>query len=113
MSFGVACNYFFLLHGKQQKMILKQIFKDKMSITDFEKIIDSMRTFRQRAAHNYSLLGIKNSNNSFLYKVIYNQLLLLRNQEPANRIKTNFKNIVKNHLDHYPDEQNYLEKILF
>lgn len=113
MSFGVACNYFFLLHGKQQELILKQVFKDTLSTTDFEKIVDAMRAFRDRAAHNYSLLGVKDENGNFLYKTIYNQLLLLKNQEPANRIKNNFQKIEDNYLDDYPEEKAYLDKVLF
>lgn len=107
MSFGVACNFFFLLHHKQQDIILKRVFKNDVSLTDFEKLIEDMRNFRSRAAHNYSLLIIKNSDDNFLYDVIYKSLLLLKNQEPANRMKNNSRAIISRYLEKYPEEKTY------
>ena len=111
MSFGVACNFFFLLHHKQQAIILKRVFKNDLSLADFEKVIESMRYFRNRAAHNYSLLIIKNSDDEFLYNTVYKSLLRLKNQEPARRMKSNFKDIINNYLEEYPKEKNYLPSL--
>ncbi|MFJ6921490.1 MAG: Abi family protein [Lactobacillus crispatus] len=108
MSFGVACNFFFLLHHKQQAIILKRVFKNDLSLADLEKVIESMRYFRNRAAHNYSLLIIKNSDDEFLYNTVYKSLLRLKNQEPARRMKSNFKDIINKYLEDYPKEKNYL-----
>ena len=108
MSFGVTCNFFFLLHHKQQAIILKRVFKNDLSLADFEKVIESMRYFRNRAAHNYSLLIIKNSDDEFLYDTVYKSLLHLKNQEPARRMKSNFKDIINEYLEEYPKEKNYL-----
>ncbi|MDD7406892.1 MAG: Abi family protein, partial [Lactobacillus amylovorus] len=101
MSFGVACNFFFLLHHKQQAIILKRVFKNDLSLADWEKVIESMRYFRNRAAHNYSLLIIKNSDDEFLYNTVYKSLLRLKNQEPARRMKSNFKDIINKYLEEY------------
>lgn len=106
MSFGVACNFFFLLHHKQQAIILKRVFKNDLSLADLEKVIESMRYFRDRAAHNYSLLIIKNSDDEFLYNTMYKSLLRLKNQEPARRMKSNFKDIINKYLEEYPKEKN-------
>lgn len=111
MSFGVACNFFFLLHHKQQAIILKRVFKNDLSLADWEKVIESMRYFRNRAAHNYSLLIIKNSDDEFLYNTVYKSLLRLKNQEPARRMKSNFKDIINNYLEEYPKEKNYLPSL--
>lgn len=111
MSFGVACNFFFLLHHKQQAIILKRVFKNDLSLADFEKVIESMRYFRNRAAHNYSLLIIKNSDDEFLYNTVYKSLLRLKNQEPARRMKSNFKDIINKYLEEYPKEKNYLPSL--
>lgn len=111
MSFGVACNFFFLLHHKQQAIILKRVFKNDLSLADLEKVIESMRYFRNRAAHNYSLLIIKNSDDEFLYNTVYKSLLRLKNQEPARRMKSNFKDIINNYLEEYPKEKNYLPSL--
>lgn len=111
MSFGVACNFFFLLHHKQQAIILKRVFKNDLSLADFEKVIESMRYFRNRAAHNYSLLIIKNSDDEFLYNTVYKSLLRLKNQEPARRMKSNFKDIINEYLEEYPKEKNYLPSL--
>lgn len=111
MSFGVACNLFFLLHHKQQAIILKRVFKNDLSLADFEKVIESMRYFRNRAAHNYSLLIIKNSDDEFLYNTVYKSLLRLKNQEPARRMKSNFKDIINKYLKEYPKEKNYLPSL--
>ena len=111
MSFGVACNFFFLLHHKQQAIILKRVFKNDLSLADLEKIIESMRYFRNRAAHNYSLLIIKNSGDEFLYNTVYKSLLRLKNQEPARRMKSNFKDIINKYLEEYPKEKNYLSSL--
>ncbi|MGN9010016.1 Abi family protein [Lactobacillus amylovorus] len=111
MSFGVACNFFFLLHHKQQAIILKRVFKNDLSLADWEKFIESMRYFRNRAAHNYSLLIIKNSDDEFLYNTVYKSLLRLKNQEPARRMKSNFKDIINNYLEEYPKEKNYLPSL--
>ncbi len=111
MSFGVACNFFFLLHHKQQTIILKRVFKNDLSLADFEKVIESMRYFRNRAAHNYSLLIIKNSDDEFLYNTVYKSLLRLKNQEPARRMKSNFKDIINEYLEEYPKEKNYLPSL--
>ncbi|WP_249906001.1 Abi family protein [Lactobacillus amylovorus] len=111
MSFGVACNFFFLLHHKQQAIILKRVFKNDLSLADWEKVIESMRYFRNRAAHNYSLLIIKNSDDEFLYNTVYKSLLRLKNQEPARRMKSNLKDIINNYLEEYPKEKNYLPSL--
>ena len=111
MSFGVACNFFFLLHHKQQAIILKRVFKNDLSLADFEKVIESMRYFRNRAAHNYSLLIINNSDDEFLYNTVYKSLLRLKNQEPARRMKSNFKDIINKYLEVYPKEKNYLPSL--
>lgn len=111
MSFGVACNFFFLLHHKQQAIILKRVFKNDLSLADLEKVIESMRYFRNRAAHNYSLLIIKNSDDEFLYNTVYKSLLRLKNQEPARRMKSNFKDIINKYLEEYPKEKNYLPSL--
>lgn len=111
MSFGVACNFFFLLHHKQQAIILKRVFKNDLSLADFEKVIESMRYFRNRAAHNYSLLIIKNSDDEFLYNTVYKSLLRLKNQEPARRMKSNFKDIINKYLEEYLKEKNYLPSL--
>lgn len=111
MSFGVACNFFFLLHHKQQAIILKRVFKNDLSLADFEKVIESMRYFRNRAAHNYSLLIINNSDDEFLYNTVYKSLLRLKNQEPAKRMKSNFKDIINKYLEEYPKEKNYLPSL--
>lgn len=111
MSFGVACNFFFLLHHKQQAIILKRVFKNDLSLADSEKVIESMRYFRNRAAHNYSLLIIKNSDDEFLYNTVYKSLLRLKNQEPARRMKSNFKDIINKYLEEYPKEKNYLPSL--
>ncbi|WP_081775137.1 Abi family protein [Lactobacillus kitasatonis] len=111
MSFGVACNLFFLLHHKQQAIILKRVFKNDLSLADFQKVIESMRYFRNRVAHNYSLLIIKNSDDEFLYNTVYKSLLRLKNQEPARRMKSNFKDIINKYLKEYPKEKNYLPSL--
>ncbi|MDA6088962.1 hypothetical protein ODV19_02845 [Lactobacillus amylovorus] len=82
-----------------------------MSLADFEKVIESMRYFRNRAAHNYSLLIIKNSDDEFLYNTVYKSLLRLKNQEPARRMKSNFKDIINKYLEEYPKEKNYLPSL--
>lgn len=102
---------FLLLHHKQQAIILKRVFKNDLSLADFEKVIESMRYFRNRAAHNYSLLIIKNSDDEFLYNTVYKSLLRLKNQEPARRMKSNFKDIINKYLEEYPKEKNYLPSL--
>lgn len=111
MSFGVACNFFFLLHHKQQAIILKRVFKNEVSLTDFERIIESMRYFRNRAAHNYSLLIVKDSNGEPLYDAMFNSLLLLNNQEPAIRMREKFRKIINKYLEKYPEEKKYLPSL--
>ena len=70
-----------------------------------------MRYFRNRAAHNYSLLIIKNSDDEFLYNTVYKSLLRLKNQEPARRMKSNFKDIINKYLEEYLKEKNYLPSL--
>lgn len=111
MSFGVACNYFFLLHQRVQENVLKILFKDKTPVTNFEKVVETIRAFRDRAAHNYRLIGIKHEG-VFYYCLMYQQLLLMNNQEPAERMKANFDRIVEKYLSNHPDERQYLKEVL-
>lgn len=111
MSFGVACNYFFLLHHHVQKEVLKALFKDETPVVKFEKIVEIIRDFRNRAAHNYRLIGIKHDD-VYYYQLVYQQLLLLKNDEPSARMKMSFDQIKKNYLINYSKEKQYLKEVL-
>lgn len=42
---------------------------------------------------------------------MYKSLLRLKNQEPARRMKSNFKDIINKYLEEYPKEKNYLPSL--
>ena len=56
-------------------------------------------------------LIIKNSDDEFLYNTVYKSLLRLKNQEPARRMKSNFKDIINKYLEEYLKEKNYLPSL--
>lgn len=112
MSFGVATNAFFLLGKDSQQRILKRVFKIKLSITDFEKMLSEIKLLRRRGAHNYRLIGIK-KDDQFLYKLVLQDLSLLKNQEPSERAAHDLSKICEQYLQKYPDEKEFLCKALF
>ncbi|MFZ2939756.1 MAG: hypothetical protein WA074_05650, partial [Lactobacillus amylovorus] len=52
-----------------------------------------------------------NSDDEFLYNTVYKSLLRLKNQEPARRMKSNFKDIINKYLEEYLKEKNYLPSL--
>lgn len=108
MSFGVATNAFFLLDDEQaRKNILKHVFTSKITLFDFERILEDMKLLRRRAAHNYRLLGIR-KDGKYLYKTVLNDLSLLNNREPYEKAINNFKQINATYLQKYPYEEDFL-----
>lgn len=112
MSFGVATNAFFLLNKDSQLSILKRVFKNNLSITDFEKILGDIKLLRRRAAHNYRLIGIK-KDDKYLYQLVMQDLSLLKNQEPYEKVAYKLRNICDQYLQKYPNEKEYLCKAIF
>ncbi len=108
MSFGVAINLFFLMDKQDQNSILDQLFIEKVSIIEFESILEAIRIFRNRAAHNYRLLGIK-ENDCFLYSQVISYLKMLQNFDPYQNVKGTSEQIIKDYLQKYPYEKEYLE----
>lgn len=109
MSFGVATNAFFLLGNKNQKNILERVFKNKISLADFENILSDIKLFRRRAAHNYRLIGIKRDE-QYLYKLALHDLSLLSNQEPYKNAINSFRKICQAYLEKYPYDQKFLQE---
>lgn len=66
---------------KAKKIVLARIFKDKMTLRQFEEWLRVIKYFQRRAAHNFSLLIIKEKR-QFLYKLVLSELKMLTNQEP-------------------------------
>lgn len=110
MSFGVATNYFFLMPTKAKKIVLARVFKDKMTLRQFEEWLNEIRYFQRRAAHNFSLLIIKEKR-QFLYKKILDNLKLLSNQEPYELANEKMNGIVHDYLAKYPVEKDFLNKV--
>lgn len=108
MSFGVACNYFFLLPNQVQKRIVNSFLRKPTSVLEVENIFAILRLFRNQAAHNYRLIGIRGSKHS-LYDEVIADLKLLKNQEPYFQAKKNCQQIITVYLEKYPAEKAYLE----
>lgn len=111
MSFGIANNYFFLLNEKLRRQILEQLFYKINSTKDYEQILLDIKIFRNRAAHNYRLIGIKNGE-MYLYPQILTNLSYLKNLEPFHFAQLKIKSIIKSFIQKYPNEKMYLEKVL-
>lgn len=110
MSFGVATNYFFLMPAKEQKKVLTRVFKEKMTLRQFEEWLRVIKYFQRRAAHNYSLLVIKEKD-QFLYKLVLDNLKQLSNQEPYELATQRMNKIVQDYLKKYPVEKDFLDQI--
>ena len=110
MSFGVATNYFFLMPIKAKKIVLTRVFKEKITLRQFEEWLNEIRYFQRRAAHNFSLLIIKEKR-QFLYKLVLNNLHQLANQEPCELAEERINKIVQNYLTKYPIEKDFLNKV--
>lgn len=110
MSFGVATNYFFLMPTKAKKIVLTRVFKEKMTLRQFEEWLGIIRYFQRRAAHNFSLLIIKEKR-QFLYKLILNSLKQLANQEPYELAEKRSDKIVQDYVTEYPVEKDFLNKV--
>lgn len=108
MSFGVACNYFFLLPYQVQKSIVTDFLSQQSSLLELENIFGTLRLFRNRAAHNYRLIGIKGQKLS-LYDEVLRDLNLLENQEPYVKAKKDCQEIIAAYLKQYPAEKVYLQ----
>lgn len=108
MSFGIATNTFFLLSHQLQEQILGQIFKDQMTLHDFEKFLDEIRTFRGLAAHNYRLISIK-SGHQFLYSKIIDDLALLTNPDPYQLAKHQLQAIITSSISKHPEFKGLLK----
>lgn len=109
MSFGVATNLFFLMDKTSQRNILDQLFTEKVSVTKFEDILETVRIFRNRAAHNYRLME-NEENDQFLYKQVIFYLKMLQNLEPYQKAEDSSKQIIKSYLQKYPYEKEYLDE---
>lgn len=70
-----------------------------------------IKIFRNRAAHNYRLIGIKNGE-MYLYPQILTNLSYLKNLEPFHFAQLKIKSIIKSFIQKYPNEKMYLEKVL-
>lgn len=106
MSFGVATNAFFLLDEKSKQDILKRVFKTKISLIDFEKVLNNIKLLRRRGAHNYRLIGIKKDGKS-LYKLVLQDLSMLKNNEPYEKARKDFNKICDEYLKRYPEEKEF------
>lgn len=111
MSFGVATNAFFLLAAKKQAQILDCLFKAQPSIRDFEKLLNDLKVFRGRAAHNYRLLGVK-INQDYLYSTVLDDLALLNNQDPSQYALTHLQPILSHYLANYPEQSKMIHSNL-
>ncbi|RVU71176.1 Abi family protein [Lactobacillus xujianguonis] len=112
MSFGVATNYFFLMPAKMQKQVLAKIFKNKMTVHQFDKWLETVRYFQRRAAHNYRLIGIKEKE-TYLYQEVLSNLQELKNEEPYQLVKKKWQEIIEQYLQKYPNDKEFLQENLF
>lgn len=109
MSFGVATNYFFLMPIKYQKKVLARVFKEHLTLQEFEKWLEMIKYFQRRAAHNYRLLEIKEGR-QFLYQKVIDNLSLLKNPEPYELLQQKIPQIVDDYIKRYPYEKDFLSK---
>lgn len=109
MSFGIATNAFFLLNGERQQVILDHLFKEPLSLNQFDKLLETVRAFRDRAAHNYRLIGV-NIDHQPIYSEILQVLQKLNNVDPYQFALHQIKPIMKSYLVKYPEEAAFVNK---
>lgn len=95
---------------KEQKKVLACVFKEKITLRQFEEWLRVIRYFQRRAAHNYSLLIIKEKRH-FLYKLVLDNLKQLSNQEPYELASERMNKIVQDYLKKYPVEKDFLNQV--